>query len=448
MTNFYLQQNPEVQERAAMKLIRQGKNVFIHGKPGTGKTTFINKLREELGKEKNIIALAPTGLAALHVHGQTIHSFFRINPPSIYEEIDKDTLWNMKRVWKSIDMFVIDEISMVRADIFDVMNKHLQTIFDNKLAFGGKQLVVVGDLYQLPPVVDENSDLIQDRIFKEMYSSPYVFAAHCFRDLDFQHTFFDQVLRQRDTEFVRHLRAFSEDDKETKQAALKFFNDRVANHRPEGHICLCAYKRDAERTNLAELEKIHMPEVQIRAHYSKMPEKDWAEKNCPAPQCLKLKVGAKVMITRNDESAKRRFVNGSIGVIQEIIEKDGNVESILIKVNNCTVNIQRMTWYKTILNKQGRQVPDKARFYRQFPLLLAWAITIHKAQGMTFDECFVDLGNNGAFCAGQTYVALSRVRGKKGLYLKHELTEKDVPYNEQIDKYYQMFQRQTPLFES
>lgn len=445
----YLEQDPAVQEQAALKLIHQGRNVFIHGKPGTGKTSFINNLRKQLGERTNMVALAPTGLASLHVQGQTIHSFFRINPMNIYDKLNHEIIRGMRSVWKKIDLFVIDEISMVRADLFDVMNKRLQLIYENERPFGGKQVVVVGDLYQLPPVIAEQSELAQDQFFKENYEGPYVFCAKCFQSLNFQHTFFDQVYRQRDAEFVRHLRAFSEDDASAKEAALAFFNSRVTAHRPEGPICLCAYKCDAERTNAMELEKLKTKEVQVYAYHSNSNPMDWIEKNAPAPHCLKLKLGAKVMITRNDESGQRRFINGSIGTIQHIItDRNGNVEHISVLVNRTVVDIPRMTWYKVTLNQHGKQVPDKRRFFMQFPLQLAWAITIHKAQGMTFEQCYVDLGNNGAFCSGQTYVALSRVRGLIGLFLKYPLSDKDVPYNEQIDKYYRLFHRQTPLFES
>lgn len=445
----YLEQDPNVQIRAALKLIRQGKNVFIHGKPGTGKTSFINNLRVKLGAHINMVALAPTGLSSLHIQGQTIHSFFRINPLNIYDELSSDIIRSMRSVWKKIDLFVIDEISMVRADLFDVMNQRLQLIYENNRPFGGKQVVVVGDLYQLPPVIDNRSELAQEQLFKSNYEGPYVFCAKCFQSFNFQHTFFDQVYRQRDAEFVRHLRAFSEDDKTAKQEALDFFNSRVTANRPDGPICLCAYKCDAERTNAMELEKLPAKEVQIYAYHSNLNPMDWIEKNAPAPHCLKLKIGAKVMITRNDESGQKRFINGSIGTIQHILsDKTGNVEHIGVLVNGKVVDIPRMTWYKVTLNQYGKQVPDKRRFFMQFPLQLAWAITIHKAQGMTFDQCYVDLGNNGAFCSGQTYVALSRVRGLLGLFLKYPLREKDVPYNNQIDQYYRLFQRQAPLFES
>lgn len=445
----YLEQDPNVQIRAALKLIRQGKNVFIHGKPGTGKTSFINNLRVELGAHINMVALAPTGLSSLHIKGQTIHSFFRINPLNIYDELGSDIIRSIRNVWKKIDLFVIDEISMVRADLFDVMNQRLQLIYENSRPFGGKQVVVVGDLYQLPPVIDTRSELAQEQLFQSNYEGPYVFCAKCFQSLNFQHTFFDQVYRQRDAEFVRHLRAFSEDDKTAKQEALDFFNSRVTANRPDGPICLCAYKCDAERTNTMELEKLSAKEVQVYAYHSNLNPMDWIEKNAPAPHCLKLKIGAKVMITRNDESGQKRFINGSIGTIQHILsDRAGNVEHIGVLVNGKVVDIPRMTWYKVTLNQYGKQVSDKRRFFMQFPLQLAWAITIHKAQGMTFDQCYVDLGNNGAFCSGQTYVALSRVRGLLGLFLKHPLREKDVPYNNQIDQYYRLFQRQAPLFES
>ena len=424
--------------KKALQLIKEGKNVFIHGKSGTGKSTFITSLRNILEKSgKNVVVVSPTAVSALNVRGQTIHSFFRINPSNIYEDLTFPVKRDLRTKWQDIDVIIFDEISMVRSDLFDRVNMRLQTNLETSSIFGGKQIVAVGDLYQLPPVVDTDSDLKQDLIFAEQYKTPYVFGAKCFNELTFQHVIFTKVFRQKNLTFVKHLSALQDKSDSTFNEALTFFNQRVSATRPKDAVCLCAKRMDAQIINEEELNKIPGEEVQIYAYHSNINPNDWKEKNCPADHCLKLKIGAKVMIIKNDDSPQKQYINGTVGYIESfVIGEQDEITAIEIKTSARVVQLKRSTWYKMKLNENGKQVEDEKRYFSQFPVQLAWATTIHKAQGMTFENTYVDFGNNGAFSVGQTYVALSRVTDIKGLFLKRPITSKDILIDKEIDNFF------------
>lgn len=432
-----LEMTPEIKN--AIYYINHGDNVFIHGRPGTGKSTFLKGLRKQLNvKSKNAMFVAPTGIAALNIHGQTIHSFFHLNPSDIHAPLDYANRNALKTAWRNLDILVIDEISMVRADIFDKMNERLQTILEDERPFAHKQVIVVGDLNQLAPVLNEKSNLEQDKLCKEQYNTSYVFEAKCWKDLAFKHVFFTKIFRQTDKEFTSNLAALESPKGENFIKALSYFNKHVTDKRPQDAVCLCARKIDAQRINQAELDKLPQPTYRIPAFQSSRYDNDWKEANCPAPKVLCLKIGAKVMFVRNDE--EKRFVNGMIGHVKSInCVKENAIKSITVEITpNYEVEVRCCTWYKMILNKKtGRQEADLDNFFCQFPLQLAWATTIHKAQGMTFDSAYVDLGENGAFSIGQTYVALSRVRTVDGLWLKKTLKETDILPNPAVEKFYQ-----------
>ena len=456
------------ENRQAFDLINQGCNVFIHGKPGTGKTTFIEQAVDMLREQgKNVILLAPTGVAARHIKGQTLHSYFRLNPKNIYADLTSDMTRQLYRKFHAADVFVIDEISMVRADIFDRISDLLRGVLRSGSSFAGKQVILVGDLYQLPPVVkqqlagvdvqtqadlagksmdqvvkDDEGDiiaeevLVQDELFTECYEGPYVFYANCYQQLNFKHIIFTQVFRQKDTEFIAHLSSLLTSDKERVARSVAYFNKRVQEPKEQA-ICLCARRVDAEQINQSALDKLPGEEIQIFARHSVRNPNDWKEKNCPAPMCLKLKVGARVMMLVN----KTPLVNGSLGeVVGFSRDKQGEVDSVRIHTEFGNIDIKRHEWYKVTTNALGKQVDDPTRFFHQFPLQLAWAVTIHKAQGMTFDTCNVNLGAQGAFCAGQTYVALSRVRTINGLYLTKPINEGDLIFDERVENFYRALQ--------
>ena len=326
---------------------------------------------------------------------------------------------------------------MVRADIFDKMNERLQEVLDDERPFAHKQVIVVGDLNQLAPVLNEKSNLEQDKLCKAKYSTSYVFEAECWQALNFKHIFFTKIFRQIDQEFTEHLAALECPHGENLEKALAYFNRRITAKRPQEAVCLCARRVDAQRINQAELDKLPQPTYRIPAFQSSRYDNDWKESNCPAPKVLNLKIGAKVMFVRNDE--EKRFVNGMIGHIKSVnCVKEHTIKSISVEITpNREIEVRSCTWYKTVLNKKtGRQEADLENYFCQFPLQLAWATTIHKAQGMTFDTAYVDMGEKGAFSIGQTYVALSRVRQIEGLWLKKPLKETDILDNPAVAEFY------------
>ena len=284
-----------------------------------------------------------------------------------------------------------------------------------------------------------NQGTLQDDLFEENYKTPYIFGSLCFKKLNFEHIIFKKVFRQQNETFVKHLDSLISQDEDSLNNALDFFNKRICQTRPQDAICLCAKRKSASIINKEELAKIDSPLEIVQANFQE--PKDWLTRNAadedktPAPVQLELKIGAKIMTLINHK--EREYVNGTIGTIIDF-EKNSSGEVQTIKVQTQDDNIiyvERYTWFKMKLNSNGKQVEDKNRFFTQFPVQLAWATTIHKAQGMTFNKTYIDLGF-GAFSSGQTYVALSRVREIDGLMLKHAIYPKDILRDEEVQNFY------------
>lgn len=424
----------------ALALIGSGENVFIHGRPGTGKSTFIHLLRKKLyDRGRSAVVIAPTGIAAINIKGQTIHSMFYISPYDMHKPLETRYKYALLKKLRDVDVIIIDEVSMVRADLFDAVDKRMRDIFEDSAPFAGKQLVLVGDLYQLDPIIDEESDLVQDRDFITNYGAPnsFVFNARAFEKLNLKHVNFTEIFRQKEQDFIKHLDVLRCSDGAALPQTVEFFNKRVADVQPDDIISLCARKRDAEAINQRRLAALPGKEHLLKAISSddNTGKQDWAEKNCPAPKELKLKIGAAVMITKNDDTSAKRYVNGTIGRVARVVEDKEDITQIEVELEDETVAISKETWYKMKLDNKGRQVEDVERFYIQFPLQLAWATTIHKSQGLTLKNAFIDLGT-GAFAAGQTYVALSRIRSIEGLHLKRPLRMADVILHPTVIKFF------------
>ena len=420
--------------RHALDLLEKNEsNLFITGKAGTGKSTLLQLFRST--SRKKMVVLAPTGVAALNVQGQTIHSFFgfppRIVTPS--EAARKVTRKDLLRMYQNLEVLVIDEISMVRADLLDGMDKFLRVNRENYRPFGGVQVVFFGDLFQLPPVVTR--DPVEAAYFSEYYESPYFFSGKIFQDADFQLESLElrKVYRQESRHFLRLLEAVRVNELDYDD--LDDLNER---HEPgfvasEGYITLCARNATADKINQRELSLLESPEHEFIAEV----KGQFDPGLYPTDFGLRLRKGAQVMFVRNDLE-ERQFVNGTIGKITQLTEKSIVVETETAEGKIRRIEVARAEWeiirYKG--GPTGGLETEVVGSFSQYPLRLAWAITIHKSQGKTFDRVLIDLGG-GAFEHGQLYVALSRCRTLEGVVLRQRIRPQDVITDDRVVEFYE-----------
>jgi ATP-dependent DNA helicase PIF1 len=393
--------------------------IFLTGKAGTGKTTLINYFRGHT--KKKVVVLAPTGIAALNIKGQTIHSFFKF-PPRM---IDKNAIRRNtnSRIYSDIDCIVIDEISMVRADLLDGIDMFLRLHGkDKNLPFGGIQMVFVGDMYQLPPVVRYE----EMEVFARFYDSPYFFSANCVRDMLFHFIELQTIFRQKELEFVGILNKIRVG--EVTADTFGLINERLD---PRGasdkHIILSTTNKVAEGINESKLAAINQPVFVYKAEVEgNFPTE---ERNIPAELELNLKKGARVLFVKNDLGGQ--WVNGSTGVVSSL-----DKESIQVKLDEtgALVEVHLDSWENIryeLDQKTGELKTEVLGKLKQFPLKLAWAVTIHKSQGMSFDKVCLDFSKS-PFAHGQTYVALSRCRTLDGLVVTRKLWPNDVMVDARI----------------
>jgi ATP-dependent DNA helicase PIF1 len=415
----------------ALNLIeKEDRNIFITGKAGTGKSTLLQLFRNTT--RKKAVVVAPTGIAALNVQGQTIHSFFGFPPrPLEREEIKRR---RNRRLYQKMEVLVIDEISMVRADLLDNIDWFLRINRDTNEPFGGVQVVFFGDLFQLPPVVASDVEAMR---FQLTYSSPYFFAAHVFSTgFDMEMLELQKVYRQENRHFLRLLEAVRLN--RVDRDDLEDFNDRyIPDFQSEDfYITIAARNATANAINNRALKAIpfdaHTFQAHITGHFD--------PKRYPTEALLKLKMGAQVMFIKNDP--EKQFVNGTIGKITSI---DKESITVLVQEHNGVqrrIEVHPMEWeilkYQTSTEDPNKISTEVVGTFKQLPLKLAWAITIHKAQGKTFDKVIIDFGS-GAFEHGQAYVALSRCRTLEGIVLKRPLRLHDVMIDERVVDFYETY---------
>ncbi len=410
-------------------LEKTDKSLFITGRAGTGKSTLLRLFRQS--SRKKIVVVAPTGIAALNVGGQTIHSFFGFPPrPDFQDHITKR---RNRRLYKNMDVLVIDEISMVRADLLDGIDRFLRLNRDNPIPFGGVQLVLFGDLFQLPPVVSSPNEKM---LFQLYYESPYFFSANVFEDIDFQLEMLElrTIYRQTERHFIRLLDAVR-----TNRVDYDDLEDLNERHIPkfeseENYITLSTRNAIVNKINSRELNCL----VGDKYTYFAKVEGKFDPKQFPTDQVLQLKVGAQVMFLKNDP--ERQFVNGTIGKVIDLKDDLIKVRITNQKGTKETIEVGKADWeilkYTTKKDTPSEISSEVIGTFSQYPLRLAWAITIHKSQGKTFDRVIIDLGS-GSFEHGQTYVALSRCRTLEGIVLKQAIRQRDIMVDERIVEFYE-----------
>lgn len=397
------------------------KNIFITGKAGTGKSTLLQYFRDHTQKE--IAVLAPTGVAAVNVQGQTIHSFFRFKPDVTVESIKKKkaSKSGKKNLYQRLDALIIDEISMVRADLMDCIDRFLRLNGkDETKPFGGIQVIFFGDLYQLAPVVSRDAKVI----FETHYESPYFFSARAFKEVNLELIELEQIYRQKDADFIDVLNAIRNNT--TTQKQLDFLNTRYTpDIKPSAEglsVFLTPTNKAASAINedqLAHLEgKYYLFEGERSGSFDRG--------HLPAPEELQIKIGCQVMMLSNDP--KQRWINGTMAKVLRISQDEDDYETI-IRVeleNGRRANIAPHRWELYKYQLEGEKiVSEVAGSFTQYPMTLAWGITIHKSQGKTFDKAVIDLGSN-VFSSGQTYVALSRCTSLGGISLRQKIMKKHI----------------------
>lgn len=414
--------------RLAIDLMEhQGQSFFITGKAGTGKSTLLHYLRTMT--TKTAVVLAPTGVAALNVGGQTIHSFFRF-PPTLIDPQSIHPRRNVK-LFQQLETLIIDEVSMVRADVMDGIDAALR-LYRNAphTPFGGVQVVLCGDLFQLPPIVRDGELKV---FFDEHYGGPYFFLAHVFDGAQPSFLELTKVYRQRDDSFIRVLNKIREHDLDMELFTL--LNSRVRRAGDtllgEGFITLTTTNESAFRTNKARLDRIQAP-LYI---YSASVSGTFDPSAFPTEAELALKRGAQVMMVKNDP--EKRWVNGTLGRVSAL-----NGKKVTVEIGGSSHEVEQETWQNIQYhyNRETNRIEEQViGTFVQYPLRLAWAITIHKSQGQTFDKVLIDLGR-GAFAHGQTYVALSRCTSLEGIVFSRPVTPRDIVFDERVYGFTRVFQ--------
>ena len=396
--------------------------IFLTGRAGTGKSTCIDYIKEVCDKQYAV--LAPTGLAALHVGGQTIHSFFKFpavppDPSSLYRLKEKN-----RKLIERLELLIIDEISMVRADLLDLVDAALKLNRRSKKPFGGVQILAVGDLFQLPPVIASEQERI---MLARKYESQFFFSANCMQDIDYDVVELETIYRQTDNHFISILESIREG--EDYEEYLKELNDNCVGRQLDGDaVVLTTTNLMAENINNNCIAKLSGEPFIYNGNFNIN-----QQERLPSPSVLILKKGAQVMFTKNDPDGE--WMNGMLAHVVTPTKNSVVVELSETKEPRVVKPVTWETYTYEYDEKTDRIIPTVSGDYKQIPLKLAWAATIHKCQGLTLERSIVDFGNR-AFAAGQAYVALSRCRTMEGLSLRRPIRPNDIFVDQQVKDFY------------
>lgn len=413
------------------------RSIFLTGKAGTGKTTFLNDFVSKT--QKKYIVVAPTGIAAINAGGVTIHSMFGLPLRTFLpttERVDSNTANNIAdlmhhfkyrkdklKLLRELELIIIDEVSMLRADVLDMMDFSLRSVRRNQQKFGGVQMLFIGDLYQLPPVVRD------EYVLKQYYNSPFFFDSYALKELPLITLELTTVYRQKDEKFLEILNEIR--DGAVSDIDFETLNERyIPDFEPtdEPYVYLTSHNRMADEINLKKLAELKGKSYFYKAEITG----NFNENQYPNEEILELKTGTQIMFIRNDASGEHRYFNGKLAEVVEIDEQEIHV---VIDGEDEIFKLKKETWdQKRYSLAEDKSIQEEVLgSFKQYPIRLAWAVTIHKSQGLTFDRLIIDAGKS--FASGQVYVALSRCRTLEGIVLKSKITPEVIFSDKRVSKF-------------
>jgi len=406
-----------------------GCHLFLTGKAGTGKTTFLQNFKK--ASSKRLIVVAPTGVAAINAGGVTIHSFFQLpfgphlpkiahNAPEYYQKLSQQK----KDIIRHLEILIIDEISMVRADLLDAIDETLRRFKDRYLPFGGVQLLMIGDLHQLPPIVPRD----EWKLLQDYYDTLFFYGSRSLQQSTYTSIELTHIFRQKDDHFIYLLNQIRDNnlDPETLEILNERYDPDFNPSDDAGYITLTTHNKQAQKMNRSRLKKLSTEMFIKEAEI----DGEFPEHAYPTNAKLKLKMGAQVMFVKNDTAAKKQYYNGKIG---EVIDITDDHVTVKCSEDAKVIAVERSKWHNIqyTINEETETIKEKdIGSFTQFPLKLAWAITIHKSQGLTFEKAIIDA--NAAFAHGQVYVALSRCKTLEGIVLISPISKSCIKHDHNV----------------